>query len=97
MSDSEVQPHPVFAQRLTALAEQLERAGQPALAAELLELAASLTPKGEAFRQRAAALRRAAPIPEDAEREHKRRNLEASHAVGMARVLEAHGDRKSVV
>ncbi len=92
MSNSEVQPHPVFAQRLTALAEQLERAGQPAFAAELFELAASFTPKGEAYRQRAAALRRATPVAEDADREHKRRNLEASHAVGMARVLEAHGE-----
>ncbi|MGD1147407.1 MAG: cyclic nucleotide-binding domain-containing protein [Thermoanaerobaculaceae bacterium] len=92
MTDSDVQPHPVFAQRLITLAEQLERVGQPGFAAELYELAASLTPKGEAYRQRAAVLRRTSPNPEDAEREHKRHNLEASHAVGMARVLEARGE-----
>ncbi|HVN75191.1 MAG TPA: cyclic nucleotide-binding domain-containing protein [Thermoanaerobaculaceae bacterium] len=92
MADSDVQPHPVFAQRLIALAEQLERAGQPGFAAELYELAASLTPKGESYRARAAALRRVSPSPEDAEREHKRHNLEASHAVGMARVLEVRGE-----
>ena len=92
MTDSDVQPHPVFAQRLITLAEQLERAGQPGFAAELYELAASLTPKGEAYRQRASVLRRASPNPEDAEREHKRHNLEASHAVGMARVLEVRGE-----
>ncbi len=92
MSQSEVQPHPVFAQRLVALGEQAERAGQPALAAELYELAASVTPRGEAYRQRASALRRVASSAEDPEREHKRHNLEASHAVGMARVLEARGE-----
>ncbi len=92
MSQSEVQPHPVFAQRLVVLAEQAERAAQPALAAELYELAASVTPRGDAYRHRAAALRRVASTVEDPEREHKRHNLEASHAVGMARVLEARGE-----
>src|SRR4030042_4741405 len=92
MSTSAVRPHPVFAQRLAALAEQAERVGQPGLAAELYELAASVTPKGEAYRQRATTLRRVASSTEDAEREHKRHNLEASHAVGMARILEARGE-----
>ncbi len=92
MSLNEVQPHPVFAQRLVAIAEELERAGQPGLAAELYEMAASLTAKGEAWRQRAAALRRASGGDEDPQREHKRHNLEASHAVGMARILEARGE-----
>lgn len=92
MSVSEVQPHPVFAQRLAAVAEGLERAGQLAHAAELFELAASLTPRGEKYRQRAAILRKAAPEGGDPEREHKRQNLEASHAVGMAHVLEANGE-----
>jgi CRP/FNR family transcriptional regulator, cyclic AMP receptor protein len=92
MSQSDVQPHPVFAQRLVALGEQAERAGQPALAAELYELAASVTPRGDPYRQKAAALRRVAGSVEDPEREHKRHNLEASHAVGMARVLEARGE-----
>ncbi|HQU33237.1 MAG TPA: hypothetical protein PLB88_02885, partial [Thermoanaerobaculaceae bacterium] len=92
MSLNEVQLHPVFAQRLVAIAEELERAGQPGLAAELYEMAASLTPKGEAWRQRAAALRRTSGDVEDPQREHKRHNLEASHAVGMARILEARGE-----
>ena len=92
MPVNEVQPHPVFSQRLAALADQLERAGQPAIAAELLEIAASLVPKGEPYRQRAVALRRLSGAVEDPEREHKRHNLEASHAVGMARILEARGE-----
>jgi CRP/FNR family cyclic AMP-dependent transcriptional regulator len=92
MSHSDVQPHPIFAQRLVALGEQAERAGQAVLAAELYELAASVTPRGDAYRHRAAVLRRLATSGEDPEREHKRHNLEASHAVGMARVLEARGE-----
>ncbi len=92
MSLNEVQLHPVFAQRLVAIAEELERASQPGLAAELYEMAASLTPKGEVWRQRAAALRRTSGAVEDPQREHKRHNLEASHAVGMARILEARGE-----
>jgi CRP-like cAMP-binding protein/DNA-binding transcriptional ArsR family regulator len=92
MSTSDVRPHPVFAQRLAALAEQAERVGQPGLAAEIYELAASLTPRGDPYRQRAAILRRVASSAEDTEREHKRHNLEASHAVGMARILEARGE-----
>lgn len=92
MSSNEVRPHPIFAQRLMALAEQAEHEGHPGLAAELFEMVASLTPRGEGFRERAAALRRAAATAEDPDREHKRRNLEASHAVGMARILEARGE-----
>jgi CRP/FNR family cyclic AMP-dependent transcriptional regulator len=92
MSTDQVQPHPVFAQRLAALAEQAERIGQAGLAADLYELAATLTPRGEPYRQRAASLRRVAKSTDDAEREHKRHNLEASHAVGMARILEARGE-----
>jgi CRP/FNR family transcriptional regulator, cyclic AMP receptor protein len=92
MTSDQVQPHPVFAQRLAGIAEQAERDGQAGIAAELFELAASLTPRGEPYRQRAAALRRVAKTSDDTEREHKRHNLEASHAVGMARILEARGE-----
>jgi len=92
MSSNDVQPHPVFATRLVALAERLERVGQLDLAADLYELAASLTPRGEQLRQRARALRSAPAEGDDPEREFKRRNLEASHAVGMARVFEGRGD-----
>ncbi|MEW6337821.1 MAG: cyclic nucleotide-binding domain-containing protein [Acidobacteriota bacterium] len=91
MSASEVQPHPVFAQRISEVAEKLEKAGQRAFAADLYDIAAALTPRGEELRQRAAALRRGAG-GEDTEREHKRHNLEASHAVGMARVFEVRGE-----
>ncbi|MFI5142550.1 MAG: cyclic nucleotide-binding domain-containing protein [Thermoanaerobaculales bacterium] len=82
----------MFAKRLVSLAEQLERAAQPALAAELYELAASLTARGEALRARASELKRIAATADDPQREHKRHNLEASHAVGMAHVLEARGE-----
>ena len=92
MSNNDVQPHPVFATRLVALAERLERAGQLAFAAELYELAASLTPRGEQLRQHARALRSAPAVDDDPEREFKRRNLEASHAVGMARIFEGRDD-----
>ncbi len=90
---SEIQPHPVFAQRLAALAERLEAAGQTEAAAEVYDIAASLTHRGEPFRQKSAALRRAGvKVMEDPERDHKKHNLEASHAVGMARVLEVRGE-----
>ena len=92
MSSNDVQPHPVFATKLVALAERLERGGHAAFAAELYELAASLTPRGEQLRQRARALRSAPPGDDDPEREFKRRNLEASHAVGMARIFEGRED-----
>jgi CRP/FNR family cyclic AMP-dependent transcriptional regulator len=91
MGMNDVQPHPVFAQRIAEVADRLEKAGNPTAAAELFDIAADLTPRGEPFRQRAAALRRGNG-QEDPEREHKRHNLEASHAVGMARVFEVRGD-----
>jgi CRP/FNR family cyclic AMP-dependent transcriptional regulator len=92
MSTHEVEPHPIFAQRVAALAEQAERLGQFGFAADLYDLAASLTPRGDSYRQKAATLRRVVHSSEDPEREHKRRNLEASYAVGMARILEARGE-----
>jgi CRP/FNR family transcriptional regulator, cyclic AMP receptor protein len=92
MSDNDVQPHPVFATRLVALAERLERVGQTGFAADLYELAASLTPRGEPLRQKARALRSGPPGSDEPERECKRRNLEASHAIGMARIFEGRDD-----
>ncbi len=91
MSSSQVRPHPIFAERLAALAERMIAVGQWSSAAELLEMAATLTPRGDALRRRAEALRDKQP-PEDPERTHKRHNLEASHAVGMARIFESRGD-----
>ena len=92
MATNEIRLHPVFSDRLVALAERLERAGQLDAAAELLEIAASLVPRGAMLRNRAAALRSLPGSIDDPDREHKRRNLEASHAVGMARLYEARGE-----
>ncbi len=91
MAHDDVKPHPIFAKRLAELAVRLENSGQRLVAAELLELAATLTPKGEALRKRAETLRHAA-ADDTPEREYKRRNLEASHAVGMARIFEGRND-----
>lgn len=91
MSRNPIEPHPVFAKRLAELASRLEQSGQRLVAADLLELAATLTPKGEALRERAATLR-ASTVDDNPEREYKRRNLEASHAVGMARIFEGRND-----
>ncbi|MGC8915788.1 MAG: cyclic nucleotide-binding domain-containing protein [Thermoanaerobaculum sp.] len=92
MSRSPVEPHPVFADKLAALAERLAAAGHYTFAAEVLELAATLTPRAEVLRKRIQALKGLAKTAEDPEREYKRRNLEASHAVGMARILESRGE-----
>lgn len=89
---SSVEPHPIFAERLAQLAEKVAEVGQYSVAVELLEMAATLTPKAEALHKRMAALKELARSNEDPEREFKRRNLEASHAVGMARVLEGRGE-----
>lgn len=94
MTRSEIQPHPVFAERLANIAERVAAGGLNLLAAELFDMAAGLTPKGEGYRQRASALRADARPAEDPDREHKRRNLEASHAVGMAHIFEARGELK---
>lgn len=94
MTRSDVQPHPVFAERLAGVAERIAAGGLNLLAAELLDMAAGLTPKGDGYRQRAMALRADARPAEDPDREHKRRNLEASHAVGMAHIFEARGELK---
>ncbi len=92
MPPSKATLHPAWAQRLASLAERLERAGHTAFAAEAYELAAAATSKGEEYKSRAEALRKRERKQEDPEREHKRHNLEASHAVGMARLWEARGD-----
>jgi CRP/FNR family transcriptional regulator, cyclic AMP receptor protein len=92
VSKDQVQPHPIFAERLAAIAERLEAAGEALLGAELYDLAASLTGRGDSYRERAEALRHSVASGEDRAREQKRHNLEASHAVGMARLLEARGE-----
>ncbi len=92
MHNAQVQPHPVLVQRLVALAGELERTGQPVFAAELLDIAASLAPGGNSYRERAERLRGTTGSTADSEREFRRRNLEASHAVGMARIFELRGE-----
>ena len=86
-----VLPHPSLVERLAALAERLAGAGQTAEAAELLELAAALAPGSEALRERAKALREG-DGEIDPDRELKRRNLEASHAIGMGHVYASRGE-----
>ncbi len=86
-----VLPHPSLVERLAALAERLAESGKPAEAAELLELAAALAPGSEALRERAEVLRKGSG-GDDPDRELKRRNLEASHAIGMGQVYASRGD-----
>jgi len=86
MSDS-VLPHPSLVERLIALARRLRSMRRPNEAAELLEITAALSPHGDSLREEAKALRGEEGL-EDFDREFKRRNLEASHALGMAHIFE---------
>jgi len=90
MMDS-VLPHPSLVERLIALARRLSSAHRPAEAAELLEIAAPLSQHGPALRDEARRLRDEEGL-EDFDREFKRRNLEASHALGMAHIFESRGE-----
>jgi len=85
-------PHPSMIDRLAALARRLRSIGRPSEAADLLEIAAALSPQGAGdLREEAKKMRREESI-EDFDREFKRRNLEASHALGMARIFENRGE-----
>ncbi len=86
-----VLPHPSLVERLVTLARRLRMQHRPAEAAELLELAAALSPHGAALRSEALRLRDEEGA-EDFDREFKRRNLEASHALGMAHIFESRGE-----
>ncbi len=90
MKDANI-PHPAMVERIIALARRLRTIKRPAEAAELLEIAAAMSPKGAALRDEASRMRDEEGI-EDFDREFKRRNLEASHALGMAHILENQGD-----
>ncbi len=92
MTTNSVRVHPTLGRKLVEIADKLERAGHNTTAAELLEVAANLMPQTDGLRARAAKLRRAGGSAEEFEREHKKHNLEASHAVGMARVFEHRGE-----
>jgi CRP-like cAMP-binding protein len=87
MNDT-VLPHPALVERLIALARRLKSIHRPAEAAELLEIASALSPQGQALREEALRLRQEEGL-EDFDREFKRRNLEASHALGMAHIFES--------
>lgn len=78
-------------ERLVALARRVSTLGRPKEAAEILEIAASLSPQGGALREEAKELRAQEAI-EDFDREFKRRNLEASHALGMAHIFDSAGE-----
>jgi CRP-like cAMP-binding protein len=86
-----VLPHPALITRLVAAARRLDTVGRPREAAEVLEVAAALSPEGAALRAEAAELRTKESI-EDFDREFKRRNLEASHALGMAHIFDNAGE-----
>jgi CRP-like cAMP-binding protein len=83
--------HPSLVERLVAVARKLRSTHRPAEAAQLLEIAAALSPHGASLREEAHRLRGEEGI-EDFDRELKRRNLEASHALGMAHIYQNRGE-----
>jgi CRP/FNR family cyclic AMP-dependent transcriptional regulator len=83
--------HPALIDQLVNLARRLHTLRRPAEAAELLEISAALSPQGASLREEAHRLRGEEGI-EDFDREFKRRNLEASHALGMAHIFETRGE-----
>ncbi len=91
MTEQRILPHPSMVERLVVLARRLRSLRRPSEAAELLEIAAVLSPHGAALREEALRLRDEEGL-EDFDREFKRRNLEASHALGMAHIFEHRGD-----
>ena len=95
MNDT-VLPHPSMVARLVELARRLRTLRRPAEAAELLKIAAALTPHGADLREEAARLHGEEGI-DDFDREFKRRNLEASHALGMAHIFETRGEFERAV
>ena len=87
-----VLPHPSMIDRLVEVARRLRSFRRPSEAADLLEIAAALSPQGAtALRKEAERLRDEEGV-EDFDREFKRRNLEASHALGMAHIFETRGE-----
>ncbi|MDX2437163.1 MAG: cyclic nucleotide-binding domain-containing protein [Acidobacteriota bacterium] len=88
---NETVPHPSMVARLVELARRLRTLRRPSEAAELLKIAAALTPHGADLREEAARLHGEEGI-DDFDREFKRRNLEASHALGMAHIFETRGE-----
>ncbi|MEJ2580712.1 MAG: cyclic nucleotide-binding domain-containing protein [Acidobacteriota bacterium] len=89
--DDTVLPHPSMIDRLVEVARRLRSIRRPAEAAELLDIAAAFSPQGKALREEADRVRSEQGI-DDFDREFKRRNLEASHALGMAHIFETRGE-----
>ncbi len=86
-----IHPHPSMIERLVELARRLHAVGRSSEAAELLETVSSLSPQGSRLRDEAERLR-TYDAADDFDREFKRRNLEASHALGMAHIFERRGE-----
>ena len=89
--DDSILPHPSMIDRLVEVARRLRSIRRPAEAAELLEIAAAFSPQGSTLREEAERVRGEEGI-DDFDREFKRRNLEASHALGMAHIFETRGE-----
>lgn len=81
---------------MVALARRLRTLRRPSESAELLEIAAKLSPRGAVLRQEAQTVRQDEGL-EDFDREFKRRNLEASHALGMANIFEGRGELERAI
>ncbi len=79
------------AKRLVALAHRLKAIHRPQEGADLLEIAADFSSNGSKLREEALHLRGEEGI-EDFDREFRRRNLEASHAIGMAHIFNRRGE-----
>jgi CRP-like cAMP-binding protein len=86
-----IHPNPSMIEHLVELARRLHAVGRSSEAAELLETVSSLSPQGDRLLREATRLRKVDGA-DDFDREFKRRNLEASHALGMAHIFERRGE-----
>ena len=89
--DDSILPQPSMIDRLVEVARRLRSIRRPTEAAELLEIAAAFSPHGSTLREEAERVRGEESV-DDFDREFKRRNLEASHALGMAHIFETRGE-----
>jgi len=89
--DDSIHPLPSMIEHLVELARRLHAVGRSSEAAELLETVSSLSPQGDRLLREASRLRKVDGA-DDFDREFKRRNLEASHALGMAHIFERRGE-----
>lgn len=97
MAESErVSLHPALVGRLVGIARRLAAAHRPQEAADLLEIAAVLSPRGRALLDEAEALRERTD-ENSFDREFKRRNLESSHAIGMGHIFQTRGELERAI